>query len=86
MFHDHDWEPQILIQALAGPAFYIGAMGSERTHNMRQQALIERGIAAKDIARIEGPIGLIPSMRDANLLALSTLAQIVESAQKAGRL
>jgi len=85
MFHDHEWEPEILSQALSGPAFYIGAMGSLRTHKIRKAALQERGIPNKDIDRIHGPIGLIPSMRDANLLALSTLAEIVKIAQESGR-
>lgn len=81
MFHDHDWEPTILAQALKGPAFYIGAMGSPRTHAQRRETLKANGVADIDIDRIHGPIGLIPSMRDANLLALSTLAQIVSVAQ-----
>jgi len=86
MFHDHDWEGALLEQALTGEAFYIGAMGSERTHNDRMVMLKERGLAPEDIARVRGPIGFIPSMRDANLLALSTLAEIVKSAQDTGRL
>lgn len=84
MFHDHDWEPQILAQACRGPAFYIGAMGSPRTHALRCEALKDIGVSAQNAARIHGPIGLIPSMRDANLLALSTLAQIVEQAGQGG--
>lgn len=86
MFHDHDWEVALLTQALASEAFYIGAMGSERTHALRREALTEAGVSADDIARIKGPIGLIPSMRDANLLALSSLAEIVKFAQDCGRL
>jgi len=86
MFHDHDWEVALLSQALMSDAFYIGAMGSDRTHNLRCEALKEAGISAENIARINGPIGLIPSMRDANLLALSTLAEIVKTAQDCGRL
>lgn len=86
MFHDHDWEAMLLLQALASDAFYIGAMGSERTHALRVEALKDAGVSAGTIARIRGPIGLIPSMRDANLLALSTLAEIVKSAQESGRL
>lgn len=86
MFHDHDWEGALLAQALKGDAFYIGAMGSERTHALRREALMESRVNADDIARINGPIGLIPSMRDANLLALSTLAEIVKTAQDCGRL
>jgi len=86
MFHDHDWEGALLKQALGGEAFYIGAMGSERTHASRKDMLGLRGLAANDIARIRGPIGIIPSMRDANLLALSTLAELVKAAQDKGRL
>ncbi len=86
MFHDHDWEAELLVQALGGPAFYIGAMGSAKTHKLRCDALRERGLSGAHIDRISGPIGLIPSMRDANLLALSALAEIVKEAQKAGRL
>lgn len=86
MFHDHDWEGALLEQSLNGSAFYIGAMGSPKTHDNRITMLQERGIAPDDIALIRGPIGIIPSMRDANLLALSTLAEIVKTAQEQGRL
>jgi len=86
MFHDHEWEPEFLLQAIKGPAFYIGAMGSARTHALRKEILRERGGNAQDIARVRGPIGLIPTMRDANLLALSILAEIVSEAQESGRL
>ena len=86
MFHDHDWEYALLEQALKGDAFYIGAMGSIRTHQDRCTMLKDRGISAGDIGRIYGPIGIIPTMRDANLLALSTLAEIVKTAQDKARL
>lgn len=86
LFHDHEKEPPILKQALASDAFYIGAMGSRKTHATRIEALKADGVSESQIARIHGPIGLIPSMRDANLLALSVLAQVVEQAQKLGRL
>ena len=86
MFHDHDWEVALLAQALSSEAFYIGAMGSERTHNLRCEALREAGVSEEVIGRVQGPIGLIPSMRDANLLALSTLAEIIKMAQDLGRL
>ena len=86
MFHDHDWEAALLTQALKTEAFYIGAMGSDRTHNLRREALRGAGVSAENISRIKGPIGLIPSMRDANLLALSTLAEVVKAAQESGRL
>lgn len=86
MFHDHDWEPHFLKQVLNGPAFYIGAMGSVRTHAARRETLSAMGFNEEAINRVKGPIGLIPSMRDANLLALSTLADVVKAAQECGRL
>ncbi|MEP1230593.1 MAG: XdhC family protein [Litorimonas sp.] len=84
MFHDHDWEPYILAQACRGPAFYIGAMGSTHTHDLRRAALKANGLRQDEIDRVSGPIGLIGSMRDANLLALSTLAEVIDRAQKDG--
>jgi len=77
MFHDLDWEPPLLVQALAGPAFYIGAVGSRAAHATRCDRLRERGLPDRDIERIHGPVGLVPSMRDASMLAISTLAEIV---------
>lgn len=79
MFHDGDWETALLNQALQGPAFYIGAVGSANTHAKRVQALRDSGISARHIARIHGPIGLVPSLRDASMLAISTLAEIVDA-------
>ena len=76
LFHDHDWEAALLEQALEQDAFFIGAMGSRRTHAQRCALLTERGIAAADIARIVGPIGLIEAARDPEMLAISTLAQV----------
>lgn len=76
LFHDHDWEAGLLEQALEQDAFFIGAMGSRRTHANRCAALAERGVSAADIDRIVGPIGLIEAARDPEMLAISALAQI----------
>lgn len=79
MFHDTHWEGPLLQQALDGPAFYIGAVGSRKTHARRTEALKADGVDEVAIARIHGPIGLIPSMRDASMLAISVLAEVVAS-------
>jgi len=81
LFHDHDWELNILKRVVLGDAFYIGAMGSIKTHQVREQKLSSAGVSLSDISKIRGPIGLIPSMRDTNLLALSTLAEIIKVAK-----
>lgn len=86
LFHDHDWEPALLRQALQGPAFYIGAMGSSRTHARRRESLSALGLADDVIDRVRGPVGLLPAMRDANLLAVSILAEIIQVAQSEGLL
>lgn len=77
-FHDHDWEARLMKQALASPAFYVGAMGSRKTHALRQKYLEDIGVSGTELARMAAPIGLIPSTRDPSTLALSTLAEVVE--------
>jgi xanthine dehydrogenase accessory factor len=77
LFHDHDWEIELMTQALSQPAFFIGAMGSPGTAATRLETLRARGISEAQLARIMGPVGLIPATRDPATLALSALAQIV---------
>lgn len=77
LFHDHDWEPFLLKAALNTDAFYIGALGSRKTQDNRLAMLAERGIGQDALSRLRGPIGLVPSMRNASMLAISTLAEII---------
>lgn len=78
LFHDHDWEPPILARLLPGESFYIGAMGSRTAHAARSDALRALGVAQADIDRIVAPIGLIPSLRDPETLAVSILAEVLQ--------
>ena len=77
-FHDHDWEGALIKQALAQPGFFIGCMGSRKTHAARCEMLAALGVSEHDRDRIVAPIGLIPSSRDPETLALSILAQVVD--------
>jgi xanthine dehydrogenase accessory factor len=43
MFHDHDMEREIIPAALATDAFYVGALGSRKTHRQRVESLQTRG-------------------------------------------
>lgn len=83
-FHDHGRELPILRAALAGPAFYVGAQGSRQVAARRRDALAALGVAAADLTRLHGPIGLIPSARDARTLAISVLAEITALAEGRG--
>ncbi|WP_440589672.1 XdhC family protein [Pelagibacterium mangrovi] len=40
LFHDHDWELRVLQKALAADGFYIGALGSPKTHRQRREKLL----------------------------------------------
>ena len=76
LFHDHEYELPLLRSALKRDPFYIGAMGSRTTHDARLSALKEMD-PSFDSSRLRGPIGLVPSMRDAGRLAVSVLAEII---------
>ncbi len=82
LFHDHDWETELLAQALEQPAFYVGAMGSRMTHALRLDRLRDIGVSEAALERLVGPIGLIPATRDPETLALSALAQIAGQYRK----
>ncbi len=82
-FHDHDWDVVLLGPILASDAFHVGAMGSRATHEQRCERLAASGVAAEKIAAIAAPIGLIPSLRDPETLAVSTLAQVVDAYNRA---
>lgn len=79
LHHDIDLELPVLESALSASPFYIGALGSKRTHERRMQRLRECGHSETDIARIKSPIGLFNRARDARSLALSVLADLAAS-------
>lgn len=81
-FHDHDWEPPILAGAATTSAFYIGAQGSRLARKTRDLTLEAMGVDNKAIQSLRGPIGLIPSVRDARTLAVSVLAEILATSTK----
>ena len=76
LFHEHEWENAILARAAAADGFYLGALGSVRTHRERCERLRAMGVPEDHIARIRGPIGLIDRAREPGMLALSVLAEI----------
>jgi len=76
LHHDLDAEEEVLERALMSPAFYVGALGSTRTHRRREERLRTLGWATSDIDRIKAPIGFFGPTRDASSLALSVLADV----------
>ncbi|WP_061708141.1 XdhC family protein [Pseudenterobacter timonensis] len=84
LWHDLHRELPVLQAALNARPFYIGALGSQRTHLKRTAALVERGFSEEEIGRIRAPIGLFPKARDAHSLALSVLAEVAATRNGSG--
>jgi xanthine dehydrogenase accessory factor len=74
--HDPKLDDPALDVALKSPAFYIGALGSKKTHAARKERLAERGFGEGDLARIHGPVGLDIGALSPAEIALSIMAQI----------
>ncbi len=75
--HDPKLDDPALDRALKSPAFYIGALGSRRTHAARLERLRALGHEDEALARIQGPVGLDIGAITAPEIALSILAQVV---------
>ena len=75
--HDPKLDDPALEVALRSPAFYIGALGSRRTHAKRVARLQEAGFGEEAIARISAPIGLDIGAVTAPEIALSIISEVV---------
>ena len=75
--HDPKLDDPALDAALRSEAFYIGALGSRKSHAARLERLAGMGHAAAALARVRGPVGLALGAVSAPEIALSILAEIV---------
>lgn len=80
--HDPKIDDPALIAALRSPAFYIGALGSRRTHASRLDRLTEAGFDDRALARINGPVGLDLGGRAPAEIACAILAQAIQHLHK----
>jgi xanthine dehydrogenase accessory factor len=74
--HDPKLDDPALTAALRSPAFYIGALGSKKTHAARLGRLIKAGFTEDDLGRIHGPAGLDIGAKSPAEIAVSVLAQL----------
>ncbi|MFE9632136.1 XdhC family protein [Streptomyces sp. NPDC006463] len=75
--HDAKFDVPLLELALRLPVAYVGAMGSRRTHEDRNERLREVGVTELELARLRSPIGLDLGARSPEETALSIAAEIV---------
>ena len=76
--HDPKLDDPALTAALASDAFYVGALGSRRTHAARVERLGAAGVDDDSLGRIHAPIGLDIGARTPGEIAASVLAEIVQ--------
>ena len=77
LVHDPKLDDPALEAALASPAYYIGALGSRKSHTERLDRLAARGHDAAALSRIHGPVGLDLGGRKPAEIAVSIVAQAV---------
>jgi xanthine dehydrogenase accessory factor len=79
MTHDLKFDVPALRLALASPAGYIGAIGSEKTRGERYLRLRDEGVGEADLARLHAPIGIHLGARTPEEVAVSIVAQLIEA-------
>jgi xanthine dehydrogenase accessory factor len=80
--HDPKIDDPALEAALRADCFYVGALGSRKTHGKRVERLKEQGFSDEQIARIRAPVGIDIGAVSPAEIAISVLAEIVLSLRK----
>ncbi len=80
--HDPKIDDYPITQALQSECFYIGALGSRKTHGKRCERLSAAGLSETQLARISAPIGLDIGAASPQEIAVAVMAQIIEARRK----
>jgi xanthine dehydrogenase accessory factor len=87
--HDPKIDDYPILAALAAGSFYIGALGSRKTHGKRVERLLEQGASAADIDRIHAPVGIDIGAQSPAEIATAIMAEMISAlrrGQQAGRI
>src|SRR5882762_6931552 len=74
--HDPKLDGAALLEALKSPAFYVGALGSQKNNDARRKRLADFDLAASEIARLRGPVGLKIGSKTPPEIAVAILAEM----------
>ena len=74
--HDPKLDDAALLEALKSPAFYVGALGSQKNNDTRRKRLADFDLAASEIARLRGPVGLKIGSKTPPEIAVAILAEM----------
>jgi len=80
--HDPKLDDPALQTALRSDAFFIGSLGSRKTHASRLRRLAKAGFSESDLARVNGPVGLPIGARTPAEIAVSVVAQVTQALRK----
>ena len=80
--HDPKIDDFPIISALRARCFYVGALGSRKTHARRIERLLAEGLTEADIARIDAPIGLDIGAQSPAEIAVAVLGAIIQAFRK----
>ena len=80
--HDPKIDDQALVAAMRANCFYIGALGSRKTHARRLERMRAEGFGEADLARIHAPIGLDIGAVSPAEIAVSILGEIIEALRR----
>jgi xanthine dehydrogenase accessory factor len=80
--HDPKIDDGPIAAALAAGCFYVGALGSRKTHGKRVERLRAAGVADEAIARIRAPIGLAIGAASPAEIAVAVLAEIIAALRR----
>ena len=76
--HDPKLDDLALMEALASPAFYVGAIGSRRNNTARRTRLAEHfALSDESLAKLRGPVGIYIGSKTPSEIAISIMAEVV---------
>lgn len=82
--HDPKIDDFALKAALDARCFYVGALGSRKTHAKRVERLLALGVSADDVARIHSPIGVDIGAASPAEIAVAILAEVIDAFRSRG--
>ena len=80
--HDPKIDDFPIMSALRARCFYVGALGSRKTHARRVERLLAEGLTEEELARIDAPIGLDIGAQSPAEIAVAVLGAIIQAFRK----
>jgi len=80
--HDPKIDDYPLAAALKAGCFYVGALGSRKTHAKRQERLLQAGASAAELERIHAPIGVDIGAQSPAEIAVAVLAEVIAALRR----